>query len=97
MTNKQYIPYQDYLKIDNNLNQIQAKGIKLIFKKNYLKMGLGTALITIGVITLLIPTGSFVLIGFGSYLLGLSTTDLFRYRKQIKEEVKYKFKRWFRK
>ena len=92
-----YIPYQDYLKIDNDLNQMRSKGIKLIFKKNYLKMFGGVTFITIGVITLPLPTGSFILIGFGCYLLGLSTSDLLRYRKQIKEEIKYKFKRWFRK
>lgn len=98
MENKrEYIPYEDYLKIDNDLNQMQKQGIKLIFKKNYLKMGLGFVCITIGVITLPLPTGSFLLIGFGCYLLGLSASDLFRYRKQIKEEVKYKLRRWFRK
>lgn len=94
---KQYIPYEDYLKRTEDLNQMQEQGVKLIFKKNYLKMGLGITLITIGTITLSLPTGSIFAISLGCYLLGLSTSDLFRYRKHIKEWLKYKFKRWFRK
>ena len=94
---KQYIPYEGYLKRTDDLNEMESQGIKLIFKKNWFKLISGVVLISAGVITLPLPTGSFILIGFGCYLLGLSTSDLFRYRKHIKEWLKYKFKRWFRK
>jgi len=95
--NKGYVPYEQYLKREQELNQIQEQGIKFIFKKNWFKLIGGIALIGVGVITLTLPTGSIFLIAGGFYLLGLSTSDLFRYKDILIKKLKVKLRRWFRK
>jgi len=93
----QYVPYEHYLKREQDLNQIQEQGVKLIFKKNWFKLIGGIVLVSVGIITFPLPTGSIVLIGLGFLLLGLSTIDLFRYKEILIRKFKVKLRRWLRK
>lgn len=91
---KRYIPYENYLKIDNDLNQMQKQGIKLIFKKNYIKMVGGVVCLSIAIF----PNGlGIIFYPLGFYLLGWSSADFFRYKDIIIRQAKNKLRGWFKK
>lgn len=80
------ITYAQYNKQINKHNNLIQEGFKPIIKKNLFKIGLGCVCLSVGFITLPLPTGSIFLIGFGFMLLGFSLRDLEDYKRKVKNK-----------
>jgi hypothetical protein len=93
---KQYKNYKDLLKENRHKEKLTRRGFKFIRKSNKIKKILAYILIALGLITSFLPTGSFLLIGFGCLLLGIEKDELKRlykvriYRRKAKRNNKIK-------
>ena len=84
------ITYKEYLRIEKNIKELREQGVIFLFKKNRFKLALGVACIVIA----LIPNGlGIIFYPLGFYLLGIGTSDLFRFREEIFRRIKNKL-RW---
>ena len=88
---KKTITYEQLLKKEKQIKGLQEQGVIFIFKKNKIKLILGSFLIGFGLITFPIPTGSIPMIGFGCYLLGIGMSDLFRFKEELIRRLKNKW------
>ena len=84
---KKYVPYEHYLRRKKEFDQMEEQGIKLIFKKNRVKIIAGGICLIIAVV----PNGlGVVFYPLGFYLLGLSSADFFRYKDKVIRAIKNK-------
>ena len=86
------ITYEQYLRMEKHIKELQDQGVIFLFKKNKFKLILGVSLIGLGVLTLPFPTGSVLMIATGCYFLGIGTSDLFIFRDEIIRKIKNKIK-----
>ena len=87
--NNKYMAYEEYLYREDYFNKLKNEGVGFIFKKNWLKICLGVGCIVIGII----PNGlGFIFYPLGFYLLGIGTTDIFRYKENFKQYLYFKYK-----
>jgi len=87
MKNK-YITYTKYNNQINKYNQLKQRGLIPIYKRNWFKIGLGCVCLSVGFITLPIPTGSIFLIGLGFILLGIGLKDIESVKRKIKNKIR---------
>jgi len=82
------ITFQEYNNQINKYNQLRAKGLKPIYKRNWFKIGLGCLCLTIAII----PNGlGFVFYPLSLMFLGFSLFDLKHiYLSEIKRKIKNK-------
>lgn len=86
-----YITYKEYLHKIKEIERVQGLGIKLIYKKNMFKIVLGSSLAGLGVITLPIPTGSFILIAVGLSLMVNGGVNVYQIKSNLIRKVRVKF------
>jgi len=83
------ITYKEYLKAEKNIKELKSQGVIFIFKKNKFKLGLGIGCLIIAVL----PNGLGLLFyPLGFYLLGLGTSDLFRFKEELLRRIKNKLR-----
>ncbi len=90
---KKTITYEQFLNKKKQIKELQDQGVVFIFKKNKFKIVIGISLISIGVLTFPIPTGSIPMIALGCFLLGITTSDLLRFKDEIFRQLKNKIRR----
>jgi len=84
-----YIQYTELIRRRQELQNLKAKGVKLFFKKNRFKIGLGVGCLVIAII----PNGTGVfMLPLGLYLLGIRKTDLFIIKEKGLRKIKNKLR-----
>jgi len=83
-----YITYEEYIHRVKEIERVQRLGVKLIYKKNVFKIVLGSFLAGLGVITLPIPTGSFVLIAVGLSLMANGGVNIIKIKSDLMRKVR---------
>jgi len=99
MTNKkESITYGEYMHIIREHERLKLAGVQFIKRRSVLKIIGGVTLISLGVATLPLPTGSFILIGLGCGLLGIGLNDYKRFKKVFKNYLRYNIlkRKWLR-
>lgn len=79
------ITYEEFLNREKQIQRLQDQGWVFLFKRNRIKLILGTVLIGAGIATLPIPTGSVFMIAGGCYILGTSTEEI---KRKIKNKIR---------
>lgn len=84
-----YKNYSEYLKAVNHRDNLKKLGIKLIFKKNKVKIAFGLTFLTIA----LIPNGLGVPCYYLAFIcLGIRKVDLFNYKEKYLRFLKNKWR-----
>lgn len=79
------ITYKEFLRRERNIKELQDQGVVFIFKKNKFKIILGVGCLVIAVI----PNGlGIIFYPLGFYLLGMGTSDVFRFKEEIIRKLK---------
>lgn len=84
---KKYIQYENFLKRENQINNLKEQGFKFIIKKNQFKLFLGVGCLVIAII----PNGmGFLMFPLSFFLLGITLKDVQKFKDN------FKFKLWLR-
>ena len=88
-TNKKDISYNKLIQIQQNIRDLEDRGITLFNPKSKMLLLSGSCLLLIGLVTLPLPTGSFILISVGLSLLSSGGINIYIYRKELTNKIKY--------
>ena len=95
MTNTTYYTIEEWIRNHREIDRVEADGVVFLMKKNRIKFICGVGLVVVGGLFVPVPVPVGIpLIAFGCGLLGITTADLIRYKHTIKQNIKYKIKRW---
>ena len=85
----QTISYSNLIKRERHLKTLESKGFIFIHKKNYLKLGLGIACLSLA----LIPNGlGLIFYPLGFMLLSINKIDLYNHKENIIRKIKNKMR-----
>ena len=90
--NKQAIQYEDLLKKEQQIKNLEALGFEKVIKRSKALFIIGSALSVFGYVTLPLPTGSLIFIGVGNIIILKSGYDLITYKKNLKKRIANKLR-----
>ena len=89
VTKMKTITYEEYMKKEDHIKELEEQGVIFLFKKNKFKLILGGICLAIAIF----PNGlGLIFYPLGFYLLGIGTADLFRFKEEIIRKIKNKIK-----
>ena len=84
-----YFQYEKLLKKEQELNQLEKQGFKLLYNKSRIKKFIGVGCLVVAII----PNGTgLILYPFGFYLLAINKQDMFKHKENLLRKARVKIR-----